>query len=159
LQRTVSTELELQRFATEAGFPEHQLMLRAVGAANQPVIKGLSTRAELQRAFAACQAMSDHGQVSAESDLRAFANPTRQAMIVRAAQDLIGKLSSPCPACQRPGYSVREHLAGLPCRACGLPTRLAKALVWRCEGCQHTEVRPSGTQTHAEPSRCDHCNP
>jgi len=159
LQRTVQSESELQRFATEAGFPEHQLTLHAAGLPHAPVHKGLHSRAELQRSWAACKAQSPLGQVVAENDLRAFANPTRQAMIVRAAHDLIGKLASPCPACQRPGYSAQERQSGLPCRACGLPTRLAKALVWRCQGCQHTEVRAAGDATHADPSRCDHCNP
>ena len=71
LQRTLSTDVELQRFATEAGFPEHQLMLRASGVAQASVHKGLSTRVQLQRSFIACQAQSPTGQVVAESDLRA----------------------------------------------------------------------------------------
>jgi hypothetical protein len=158
-QRTVQTETELQHFANEAGFPEHQLMLRAAGVPFSQVHKGLHSHPQLQRHFKTCKAESPSGQVVAESDLRALANPTRQAMIVRAAHDLISKLASLCPACQRPGYCAQERLKGLPCRSCGLPTRLAQSLLWRCQGCQHTEVRAAGQESHADPSRCDHCNP
>lgn len=159
LQRPVRTESELAQFAREAGFPEHHLMMRPEGVAHPRVRKGLSDPDTLTRAFAACVQESPKGQVWIENDLRAFCNPTRQAMIVRAAQDLLSKLRSHCPACDLPGYAVAERQAGLPCRACGLPTALSKALVWRCHGCSHTEVKSAGTATHADPSRCDHCNP
>jgi hypothetical protein len=159
LQRTVQDEAALMQFAQEAGFPDHQLMMRPEGVAHPRVRKGLSDTHTLSSAFAACRQESPKGQVWVENDLRAFCNPTRQAMIVRAAQDLITKLQTHCPSCQRPGYAVQERQTGLPCRVCGLPTRMAKALVWRCGGCGHTDVVPAGDARHADPSRCDHCNP
>jgi hypothetical protein len=159
MHRSLSNEHELLAFAKEAGFPEHQLMMRPEGVAHPKVRKGLADQGALQSAFAACQRESPQTRVWVENDLRAFCNPTRQAMIVRAAQDLVDKLRTPCPACQRPGYSVKERQSGLPCQACALPTALPKALVWRCEGCGHQEVKAAGLARHADPSRCDHCNP
>ena len=159
LQRTVQDEAALMQFAQEAGFPEHQLMMRPEGVTHLRVRKGLSDARTLRSAFAACRQESPKGQVWVENDMRAFCNPTRQAMIVRAAQDLITKLQSMCPSCGLPGYAVQERQTGLPCLACGLPTRMAKALIWRCAGCGHTDIVPAGKASHADPSRCDHCNP
>lgn len=159
LHRSVSQADALMQWAAEAGFPEHHVMLRPEGVRHATVRKGLHHREALLSAFAACQAESPKGLVLAENDLRAFCNPTRQAMIVRAAQDLIQKLKSTCPACRWPGYWVKEKLAGLPCGTCGLPTRLPKTLVWRCDGCGHSTSEAAGSATHADASRCDHCNP
>ncbi|MEY2622694.1 MAG: hypothetical protein RIT26_2514 [Pseudomonadota bacterium] len=158
-QRSVRSESELMQLAMEAGFPQHYLLLRAEGPAEARVHKGLRDEAALRQAYAECVRESTQGRVWAENDLRAFCNPTRQAMIVRAAEDLLQKLRSYCPACAVPGYSVKERRAGLPCRTCGLPTALPKALVWRCDACGHFESLPAGSATHADPSRCDHCNP
>jgi hypothetical protein len=159
LHRSVGQVDDLLQWAGEAGFPEHQAMLRPEGVRQALVRKGLHDTQALISAFQACRAESPKGLVLAENDLRAFCNPTRQRMIVRAAEDLIQKLLSHCPACHKPGYWVKEQVAGLPCRACGLPTRLARARVWRCEGCGHSHTEAAGTATHADPSRCDHCNP
>ncbi|MEY2803770.1 MAG: hypothetical protein RL657_1106 [Pseudomonadota bacterium] len=159
LQRNVRNESELTQFAREAGFPQHHLLMRPEGVAHPRVRKGLADHDMLLSAYAACRQESPKGQVWVENDLRAFCNPTRQAMIVRAAHDLVNKLRSHCPSCDWPGYAVTERQPGLPCRACGLPTALSKALIWRCAGCGHTEVKPAGSASHADPSRCDHCNP
>jgi hypothetical protein len=159
LQRRVTRVDELLQWAGEAGFPEHHAMLRPEGVRQAAVRKGLHDVDALVSAFGACKAESPKGWVLAENDLRAFCNPTRQRMIVRAAEDLIQQLQSTCPACQRPGYWVKEKVAGLPCRACGLPTRLPRELIWRCDGCRHQASEPAGKATHADASRCDHCNP
>ena len=159
LQGLARTPTELMQRAQEAGFPEHHVMLRAEGARDAWVRKGLSDLEALKSAFAACLRESPHGVVSVENDLRAFCNPTRQAMIVRAAQDLLGKLQSACPACSLPGYAVKQRQPGLPCRDCGMPTAMSKTLLWRCDGCGHQTSKPAGNASHADPSRCDHCNP
>ena len=158
-QGSARTEAELLQWAQVAGFPEHQLLLRAEGAHQAAVHKGLADEGALRSAFAACLRESPKGSVSVENDLRAFCNPTRQGMIVRAAQDLLQKLQSACPSCALPGFSAKERHGGLPCRACGLPTALAKSLLWRCEACGHQALKPAGHASHADPSRCDHCNP
>ena len=158
LHRALRSWPELERFAHEAGFPEHHLVLRPNSEDDPRTRKGLRTWIELERAFEACQRESDQPLVYAENDHRAFASPTRQAMIVRAATDLLHKLQSSCPQCALPGFAVTGHTPGLPCKHCGLPTRLARAYTWRCASCGHHQDEPV-LQAHADPGRCDHCNP
>ena len=148
---------ELLAFAERAGFPSHHLVLRP-GRPDHPVLhKGLADEPALRQAFEAGLA-AGHGCVWAESDLRAMANPTRQALIRRAGEDLARRLASACPACQGPGFWTAGHTPGLPCSDCGQPTRLPLALHWQCPGCGHaSQVRVP--QAHADPSRCEHCNP
>jgi predicted nucleic acid-binding Zn-ribbon protein len=94
-----------------------------------------------------------------ESDLRAHANPTRMEMIRQAAEDLVKKLLSPCPACGAPGFWLVERLSGLPCADCGAPTRETRAEVHGCLKCAHRETRERTDRQHADPGRCDYCNP
>lgn len=149
---------ELEKFALEAGFPEHHLILRPQNESDLRVRKGIGDWQALKKAFAACQQESDNTLVYAENDLRAFSNPTRQTMIQQATADLLKKLQSRCPQCTMPGFAVTSHSAGLPCRLCGQATRLARSYTWRCTVCDHS-LEQSVEATHAEPARCDVCNP
>ena len=149
---------ELEKFALEAGFPEHHLILRPQSETDPRVRKGLSDWQALKQAFAACQQESDNQLVYAENDHRAFCNPTRQAMIRRAAEDLRQKILSSCPACTLPGFAITGHTPGLPCRLCGHATRLARSYIWRCSACDHQQEQATA-HTHADPGRCDVCNP
>ena len=94
-----------------------------------------------------------------QTELRAHANPTRMEMIRLAAEDLVKILRSPCPACGAPGFWLVEHIAGLPCGDCGAPTREARAEVQGCLKCAHRETRERTDRQHADPGRCDYCNP
>ena len=149
---------DLEKFALEAGFPEHHLILRPQSESDPRMHKGLADWPALKQAFAACQKASDNQLVYAENDHRAVCNPTRQAMIRRAAEDLLKKIQSACPACTLPGFSITGHTAGLPCRLCGHATRLARSYTWHCHACDHKLEQPT-QQTHADPGRCDVCNP
>jgi len=159
LHRMVSSLPELERFAAEAGFPEHQLVLRPDHPEHPAMHKGLRDHEALTKAFHLAQALSAHGGVFVENDLRAFANPTRQKTILQATDQLIQKLLSLCPNCATPGYWLSEQIPGLPCRDCGQLTRLAKAEIWRCPKCPHEEQRTHHKPTWADPARCDFCNP
>jgi hypothetical protein len=159
LQRTVRSVEELEQFAREAGFPDHHLVVRPGDDSRETIVKGIRDPDTLRTAFlTALQASSGQGVV-VENDLRAFCNPTRQAMISRAVDDLIRKLRSACPLCRAPGYCATEHKPGLPCRACGSPTRLARARLMRCARCGHHEETMAGIPPHADPANCDVCNP
>lgn len=102
-------------FAREARFPEHHLVVRADDQHDPAYEKGIDAREALEAAFLRAQARSTAGRVFLESDLRAHANPTRMAMIGRAAEDLAARYRSRRPRCASPGYSVVERQAGLPC--------------------------------------------
>jgi len=159
LHRTVNSLAELMRFAQDAKFPEHHLVMRPEHEDHLQIVKNIHDEHTLVRTFTQLQAESANGWVFVENDLRAFCNPTRQALIRKACDDLILKLRSACPQCQSPGFWVQSRTAGLPCSACGQKTRLPIAEVWHCKPCQHEEQRPLASAAWADPSRCDFCNP
>jgi len=97
------------------------------------------------------------GPVMLQTDMRAHRNPTRLAMIARAASALVSRLSTPCPACAAPGFGPAEAIAGAPCEACGMPTRVPRAERWCCPRCAHRDERPLALQATAD--SCDRCNP
>jgi hypothetical protein len=158
LHRALRWLPELEKFALEAGFPEHHLSLRPQHETDPRVRKGLSDWHALRQAFAACQQEADNQMVHAENDHRAFCDPTRQSMIRQAAQDLLKKIQSSCPACSLPGFAITGHSPGLPCKLCGQATRLAKSYIWSCRACGH-RLEQATPHAHAEPGRCDVCNP
>jgi hypothetical protein len=158
LHRSLSSVLELEKFAQVSGFPEHHLMVRPQNQDDARVRKGLSNSTELMQAFEECKQESNNQIVFVENDLRAFCNPTRQAMIRSAADNLLEKLLSYCPACNMPGFSATRHSSGLPCRICGNPTKSAKTYTWCCTVCAFELIKPNSSLL-AEPSGCDVCNP
>jgi len=158
-QGLARTPDELLQLARELGFPEHRLCLRPDHSEDVHVVKGLGTADALLQAFGQALAQSGRGQVFVESDLRAHCNPTRQAMIRRAAEDLRNRMLSACPACGLPGFALSGHRPGRPCRICASATREPLAHLWSCGTCHHTEERREGLPALADPSRCDRCNP
>lgn len=157
--REVSDWQAAVAFAREARFPDHHLVVRADDQHAPGFEKGIDTMERLEAAFRRAQARSTAGRVFLESDLRAHANPTRMAMIARAAEDLAARYRSKCPRCDSPGFSVVERQGGLPCGECGAPTREMRTEVFKCPKCAHTDLRVRADLTHADPGRCDLCNP
>ena len=159
LHRSVRTVDELQRFAAEAGFPGHRLMLRPHDEDDLRIRKDLDDWPGLLEAFEWARRASPDGAVFVEHDLRAHCNPTRQQMIREAAHDLAARLGSACPACDAPGFWVSSVLRGRPCRACGAPTRLPVAEIRACVRCEQRQEQAVGGPPGAPPDRCDRCNP
>ncbi|MDE2077693.1 MAG: hypothetical protein KGI91_11570 [Burkholderiales bacterium] len=149
----------VEAFAEEEGFPAHQLVMRPQDQDDPRLLKGIADWDQLKQGFDTCLAQSSNAQVFVELDLRAFANPTRMARIAEAAQDLLKRLQSPCPACQVPGFWITERQPGLTCSSCGQPTQIHKAEVWQCPGCQHRVVEPRQDRRFADPQHCARCNP
>lgn len=148
-----------EAFARQAEFPAHHLVVRPEGENDPRIQKGIAAWAEFEAAFAWARAQSASGEVFLETDLRAHANPTRMENIRLAAEDLVKKLLSPCPACGAPGFWLVEHVAGLPCADCGAPTREICAEVHGCVKCSHRLTRERTEPPYADPGRCDYCNP
>ena len=146
-------------FARRVGFPEHHLVARPDGEDDQRIRKGLATWPALEAGFAWALAQSASDRVFLETDMRAHANPTRMDNIRLAAEDLVRKLQSRCPACGAPGFWIVERVAGLPCRACSAPTRETRAEVHGCIKCAHRTTHERADQQTVDPSRCDYCNP
>lgn len=159
LHRSVCSVEELRRFAAEADFPAHQLMLRPRDEDDPRIRKGLRDWPGLLEAFDWARQASPEGVAFVEHDLRAHCNPTRQQVIREAARDLAARLGSACPACDAPGFWVASVLRGRPCRACGAPTRLPVAEIRSCVRCDHRQEQPVGGPPGAPPEHCDRCNP
>jgi len=157
--RLVTRWDEVEAFAREAGFPEHHLVLRPQTADDPRIVKGLHDWDALEAAFAYAHDIASDGGVFIENDLRAYANPTRMALIRRAAEDLAARLGSTCPDCDAPGFWPVDQLRGLPCADCGAPTREARAQVLGCVRCSCRRERELPGAGLADPGRCDYCNP
>ena len=150
---------EARAFAATEDFPAHQLVLRPQHQDDQRLHKGIADWDRLRSCFEDCKAQAGNGLVFLETDLRAFANPSRMSRIGEAASDLLRRLQSRCPACDRPGYWVTERQAGLPCEACGEPTAIYRVEIWHCPSCTHRAVVPRTDRTSVGPQHCQHCNP
>lgn len=159
LQRLIADEAALTEFAAHADFPAHAFVLRPDGPNANPIRKGIVDEAALIETFIAMRAQSTTGSVFVEVDLRAHFNPTRQQMILRAADNLIQKVESNCPECGVPGFWFKELVAGLPCGLCYRPTRIPIARVRICEACNFRDEEREVSGKTADPMRCDHCNP
>ncbi len=159
LQRFIHNEDELRQFTDDARFPSHGLVLRPDREDDPHIHKGFSDWPALLAGFNELLPQSATARVFAEVDQRAHMNPSRQRMIVQAAEDLIAKISSSCPSCDTPGFWLKERVSGLPCGLCHQPTRLPLAFIWRCDACAHSDKRREPPDKTADPSRCDYCNP
>lgn len=159
LQRTIQTLDELNSFVIEANFPSHHLNLRPEHTLSAQWQKGICDLQEIIQAFHVAKSQSAGGGVVIENDLRAFSNPTRQALICQATDDLIQKLRSSCPQCTKPGFSLKKKLSGLPCGVCAQPTQLPIGELWQCVSCSFQEENLTTTTALADPARCNYCNP
>ena len=158
MRKSLRNIQELENFAHEAGFPEHHIVLKSDISEGPKLYKGISDRDRLINAFHLLMNASKNHPIDAEIDLRAFCNPTRQLMIKKSTQNLLAKLQSSCPSCSSPGYWFTDHEAGLPCRHCGRPTKLANRYKWTCNRCDFHNYKPASAM-FAEPEHCDNCNP
>ncbi len=147
------------QFARQAGFPEHHLVVRPQAEDDPRIEKGLDVWAALEAAFHRAREQAANGRVFLENDVRAHAHPTRREVIRLAAEDLTAKLDSRCPVCGTPGFWITDRLTGLPCADCGAPTREVRATVHGCLKCGHRDTREQADVEHADPGRCDGCNP
>lgn len=151
---------EAAAFARQWEFPGHELVARPHQADDLSCMrKGIASWRDLEAGFAWALQASATGTALLETDVRAHANPTRQANIRRAAENLANKLRSLCPDCGAPGFWCIEQVPGRPCKACGAPTSEPLADVLACVKCTHRATREHGDGTSADPACCDYCNP
>ena len=155
--RSIDSWSAAEAFATEAGFPEHRLILRTAEGAVAGMAKGIGAWAALRELVTA--GLRERATLFLETDMRAMYNPSRLRVIAAAAEKLVAKATRRCPACRTPGYHVVEALPGLPCAACGLPTRSTRAYRYACQRCAHTETTERTDKPAEVPMYCDFCNP
>lgn len=147
------------QFASKVGFPSHHLIMRPDKEQGKPVIKDIDGFDNLEAAFHRCQKRSKSGSVFIETDMRAYANPTRMKNIALATQNLIEKINRHCPKCNAYGFMITEVVKGLPCEMCQWPSELTLKYIYQCHLCKHTEeeLYPKGMNASAQ--YCHWCNP
>lgn len=155
-QSEIKSLKQLTDFAQKIDFPSHGIILSLQNAGETEFFKELSSESDLKNLWKLAQ--STQAKVFAETDMRSMRNPTRQKNIEKACQNLIELLNSKCPSCQWPGFQAQERISGLPCNLCGMPTRMTKASLWKCNHCQF-EVEVPGNELFTDPINCNFCNP
>lgn len=154
----VASWAEAKHFAERVGFPQHYLVVRPQHQDYPVFRKGLSDWLAFEHAVAWAMAVAENAQVFIETDMRAFANPSRMETIRLAAQELAIRLTSYCPVCRAPGFARAEVVKGLPCENCGMPTAEIKADLLRCVRCGHQQQIERARQ-YANAGQCHLCNP
>ena len=146
-------------FARKTQFPSHALILRPNHWEDKKVcFKGLQSIDDLYTAFEKSRSISSDQKVWIETDMRAHKNPTRMHQLEKFSEEMAQRLSTPCPACEIPGWGPVDKITGLPCAECGAETELTRGVIWGCCRCPHQESIPVD-QTLAEPQYCPLCNP
>jgi hypothetical protein len=156
--RLVVSWEEAEDFARSAGFPEHHLVVRLADENHPELRKGLADWASLKDAVCWALDFAPNLRAFVETDMRAFANPTRLENIRLAAEDLARRLISQCPACSAPGFALAGQVQGLPCEDCGIPTNEVKADIHCCVRCEH-QMLVERERKYASARYCYYCNP
>jgi hypothetical protein len=156
--RLIESWEEAMDFARSAGFPQHHLVIRPADENHPELRKGLADWDSLGDAVTWALNFAPNRRAFIETDMRAFANPTRLENIRLAAVDLGRRLSSFCPACGAPGFALGGQVRGLPCEDCGTPTNEVKADSHRCVRCEH-QMLVEREREYASARYCDYCNP
>lgn len=154
----VQDYLSALQFANEIGFPDHHVILRADDEHSSVMLKDITNESLLQEAFNYCFNKSTNRQVFIETDMRAYANPTRMKNIETATRQLIEQANSLCPTCGTPGFRVVRKVPGRLCEQCHAPTKQIVQHVYACSTCQHQQTEYLGDM-YTSPRYCDFCNP
>ncbi|MEI8141913.1 MAG: DUF6671 family protein [Chitinophagia bacterium] len=156
--RSIKNEEELEKYIKAIQFPGHGIILRKSRDSNENIIKDIDSIEQLKKHF---KSMVDLlGEVYVETDMRAMNNPTRMKVIEETTLKLIEAIKSICPNCSTPGFVPINHIAGLPCSLCGLPTKSIKIKVLGCKKCGYEmeKIFPNNKKEE-DPQYCDYCNP
>lgn len=167
LSKPVRPGQELAPMLAAIGVPGHAALVKPnrwvqveESAAPMPVAKGLRDVDAITAAIDRMARLSTDGIARLEADLRAHMNPTRQRVIAGLGERLRERLSTPCPACDAPGFGLVATEAGLPCELCGEATELVRVEIHDCGACAHRLQRPrTDGRTTADAGHCSECNP
>ncbi len=158
-EKIVKSYEEALEFSNRIGFPEHFVIMRPDHNNSKYILKNIDTYDKLKDSYEKCLRKSKTKCVHIETDMRAFANPTRMKNIQKATENLVEKLMLMCPECGAPGFQIQEIVRGLPCEMCGFPSEMAKEYIYICHRCKHRyiETNPKGMNSPAQ--YCERCNP
>lgn len=151
-----SSNLSLELF-NEFDFPNHGVVIVSKDKVNKKnVIKDVNDYLELDQLIKRLK--EGRGMIQVMTDLRSHKNPTRQKNIYQAGLNLIDEIKLVCPNCQRYGQKIREHIEGLLCAQCGIPSKYIKSIERECSSCTKTWMQDLG-KAPIDPMYCDWCNP
>lgn len=149
---------ELMNFASRAQFPSHALIVRPSENDLSRIVKGITDKDTLQKLF--LEYLAINGSAFVETDMRAMHNPSRMAVIEKATEKLVKKLTSTCPVCNTPGFSIADARLGLPCEICNTPTKTPMYYILRCTKCGfESQEQPAHKKKFETPMFCNNCNP
>lgn len=145
---------ELKSFIENTHFPTHYVIFKS----GDTIVKEISDEEKLYDLIHHSKENSQSFKV--ETDMRAHCNPTRMKVIEDTTKKLIEKLTSFCPSCNTPGFSIQDIEKGLPCAQCGLTTESTLKHIKICLQCDFKEeiLFPRGVKTE-DPTYCNFCNP
>lgn len=149
---------QFMQFLKRVHYPSHGVILKDQSDNPAIILKDFENGENLFRSFD--KLIKTNGSVYAETDMRAYQNPTRMKNIKRAAEKLIKLIEQRCPSCETPGFAIKSAQDGLPCSLCGSATRSILSHTYRCSSCNYEqiEMHPNG-KTAEDPMYCDTCNP
>lgn len=156
-QEIITSPEQLNEVLDKIKFPSHGVILRDVKT-DGVLLKDVDNLDTLSKKVN--DYLKDGVELQVESDMRAANNPTRMKNIKAATKHLAENILSTCPSCDTPGFVITETRAGLPCSACGMPTRSISCQLKICQKCGHVEkiMHPNG-KIEEDPMYCDFCNP
>lgn len=158
--RKVKNTEEALVFAKHIGFPDHGVIVRRDEHDHTNIFKDIETEKDLIHAVDALLSRWFTKEIFIETDMRAHKNPTRMKAISLATEDLLKNIVLSCPHCHRPGFVAVDYEPGLRCALCGLPTEVPLVDIHECSHCGKTEKRRvTKYGEHADPGRCQYCNP
>lgn len=143
---------QLMGFLSKNGFPQQGMVFRDL-TQNNVIQKGIQDKEVLYKL------VSQFENWEIETDLRAHQNPLRQKNIGLATQDLIKRLTSLCPKCAYPDFSIKALIGELDCEWCGQPTSSYRYQVYACDHCQHSVEIMRNDKKLEDPQYCQNCNP
>lgn len=157
----VHTKEEANTFLKKALFPSHGIIVRPNYWEDKNIIfKNIKNFIDFEKAFSISKEISSDKKVWLETDMRAYANPTRMRLISILGYLLAKRLSTCCPLCFSPGWGYLKNEQGLPCEYCHFPTEMVRYKVFGCNNCSHQKTLPRKDKLKFAPQIfCTLCNP
>lgn len=143
---------QLKVFLSKNDFPQQGMVFKDL-TQNKIIQKGIQDEKTLYKL------VSQYSNWQIETDLRAHQNPLRQKNIASATQDLIKRLTSLCPQCAHPDFSIKGFSGQLDCEWCGQPTTSYRNQIYACDQCQHSIEIMRNDKKLEDPQYCQNCNP
>ncbi|QNE46232.1 hypothetical protein F1C58_04445 [Glaciihabitans sp. INWT7] len=153
---TIATPLRASEFARALGFPAQGVILQSTQDGHITAHKNITHLDELQRTAEAL--LANGSTVTVLPDYRAHRSPSRADTIRTLCNHMAKRLATECPQCRTPGFGKVDVEHGLPCSHCGEATQVIAADIHGCGICPH-RARIARTETGADPTWCDYCNP